>query len=715
MRVGPVLLGVSVFAAAAGLFAAPSPQQYGRPEPTEITIDSDDIEITGDVIVKPGTYRVSDENGNGVLIIKAKGITIDLGEAILVGAGPKTDPDKYEGFGIRVEDQDDVKITGGTIRGFKVGIFARDCRNLQITECEVTGNFRQHLKSTPEREDPTDWLRPHQNDENEWLEKYGAAIYLDRCTNASVEKCRGRNQQNGIILSRTEGSAAFDNDFSYHSGWGLAMWRSTGIEVARNKFDYCVRGYSHGVYHRGQDSAGILVFEQCTDNIFAFNSATHSGDGFFLYAGDETTKKTGEGGCNRNIVYGNDFSHAVANGIEATFSNTNMFVKNRMDECDYGIWAGYSYNSMFLGNRISRSLTAGIAIEHGNNNLIEGNTFDGDTRGIWLWWDEDGEILSGPFGKHQNTDSGNYRIYRNSFKDTGVGIQLDGTSMAHVGGNSFKGSGRRVREGQGSSDITVDDVAPGKPIKIAAPTTRGSLDALLTNGAPRGRETIVIDEWGPVDPTVLRLFPSTIFALGEASIRLMGPGGEFKVVAKGVKVTPETGTVPAELKISPPGPGLHEFELQVEVGDKTLSASGVLIASTWRVEYYKWRPQGFKKGPADWRKVIRGRPLAKVELDRIDLVWGRGAPAKRVPGDHFATLATTEIALPAGTYEFKTVSDDGVRLIIDGRKIIENWTWHSPTEDAARVPLKEGKHALRLEHFEIDGHAQLVLSIRKVE
>ena len=29
---------------------------------------------------------------------------------------------------------------------------------------------------------------------------------------------------------------------------------------------------------------------------------------------------TGQGGCNDNLLYGNDFSHAPTNGIEATFS-----------------------------------------------------------------------------------------------------------------------------------------------------------------------------------------------------------------------------------------------------------------------------------------------------------------------------------------------------------------------------------------------------------
>ena len=51
--------------------------------------------------------------------------------------------------------------------------------------------------------------------------------------------------------------------------------------------------------------AAILVFEQCNNNLFANNSATHSGDGFFLWAG-QTTMDTGEGGSDtalqRNLI-----------------------------------------------------------------------------------------------------------------------------------------------------------------------------------------------------------------------------------------------------------------------------------------------------------------------------------------------------------------------------------------------------------------------------
>ena len=65
---------------------------------------------------------------------------------------------------------------------------------------------------------------------------------------------------------------------------------------------------------------------------------------------------TGDGGANDNLFFGNDFSFAPTNGMEATFSR-NTFVANRVEGSDYGLWGGYSYGSRILGNDFSRNRT----------------------------------------------------------------------------------------------------------------------------------------------------------------------------------------------------------------------------------------------------------------------------------------------------------------------------------------------------------------------
>ena len=403
--------------------------------------------IAHDVRIAPGTYRISASGELGALRIAGDGITVDFQGAELVGSADNAPPDTYAGRGIVIVGRD-ITLKNAKIRGFKIGIFAAEAPGVTIGGCDVSRNYRQHLGSTLEREDLADWLYGQDNDEHQWL-RYGAGIYLDRCPRATVSGNRARNGQNGLCVERCDDSVIVDNDFSYLSGWGIALWRTSRCDVSHNRTDWCMRGYSHGVYSRGQDSAGLLVYEQCSENVFAYNSATHSGDGFFLYAGNETVQKTGTGGCNRNLLYRNDFSHAAANGIEATFSQGNLFIENMLRECEHGIWAGYSYDTLIVGNEIA-DCKNGISIEHGRHNLIVENAIRDTGRGVHLWWDDDVELLASPFGRaHASCLSTENRVLGNTFERVETAVRLSDDTRSELRWN-------RLREVRTAAHLTGD-------------------------------------------------------------------------------------------------------------------------------------------------------------------------------------------------------------------------------------------------------------------
>ena len=53
------------------------------------------------------------------------------------------------------------------------------------------------------------------------------------------------------------------------------------------------------------------------------------------------------------------------------------------------------------------------------------------------------------------------------------------------------------------------------------------------------------------------------------------------------------------------------------------------------------------------------------------------------------------------TYTFYTHSDDGIRLWINGRLLIDDWTTHPVKEDSAQLFLQGGqKYALKIEYFQ---------------
>lgn len=430
--------------------------------------------ITSSASFATGVYTlISESEDRPVLRVRGHDITLDFTGVKLIGSNDPTKPDEFKGVAIEVIDSKNVTIKNLSARGYKFAIVGRNSPGLHVVGCDFSYNYRQHLKSTPVREDESDWMSYHDNETDQWM-RYGAAIYLNDCDGAKVERNTVHNGQNALMMSGCDDSKIWNNDFSFNSGVGIGFYRSSKNRILHNKIDWCVRGYSHGVYSRGQDSTAILVYEQSNENVFAYNRATHSGDGLFLWAGNHTMN-TGEGGCNDNIVAHNDFSCAVANGIETTFSR-NTFFDNLMEDCDYGIWGGYSFDSLFANNTIRRSNRAAIAIEHGQHNRIVGNTIDGPGVGIKLWANLKQDPNWG-YPKHHDTKSHDYTIAGNRFGDN---------VNPHV----------LLRR---TTDVKVDDAATEIVLPKIEPLPDG-MDARLPADHPRGRKYIVIDEWGPVDP-----------------------------------------------------------------------------------------------------------------------------------------------------------------------------------------------------------------------
>lgn len=73
--------------------------------------------------------------------------------------------------------------------------------------------------------------------------------------------------------------------------------------------------------------------------------------------------------------------------------------------------------------------------------------------------------------------------------------------------------------------------------------------------------------------------------------------------------------------------------------------------------------------------------------------------------ENFSVRWTGFITAPqSGDYTFTTVSDDGVRLWVNGQPLIDNWTPHGATEDKGAVHLEAGRPVpIRLEYFQGTG------------
>ncbi|MDF3065844.1 MAG: hypothetical protein K0R38_1445 [Polyangiaceae bacterium] len=104
-----------------------------------------------------------------------------------------------------------------------------------------------------------------------------------------------------------------------------------------------------------------------------------------------------------------------------------------------------------------------------------------------------------------------------------------------------------------------------------------------------------------------------------------------------------------------------------------------------------------------------GSPLTRID-PIIDFDWGNGSPDPSIGADTFSARWTGEIKADfAQTYTFRTTSDDGVRLTIDGVAVIDQFTDHGPTAHNGEIALTIGWHDIVVEYYENGGGAQLEL------
>lgn len=91
--------------------------------------------------------------------------------------------------------------------------------------------------------------------------------------------------------------------------------------------------------------------------------------------------------------------------------------------------------------------------------------------------------------------------------------------------------------------------------------------------------------------------------------------------------------------------------------------------------------------------------------------WGAGSPIAGVTADNFQVRWTGQLRPDfSESYDFSTLSDDGVRLWIGQELIIDDWNLHAATTSIGSKILEAGKwYDVRLEYFEGGGNAQIEL------
>ena len=695
-------------------------------------------QITRSLTIRKGVYQIAGNAGKPLIEIAGDNITVDFSQAVLKGRINEKTPDLFSGTAIYIRGGRNITIKNLVVRGYKVAVLAENTENLRIEHCDFSYNFRQHLNSTPEKEDVSDWLSYHQNGQDEWL-RYGAAIYLKNCSAPVISGCTVTGGQNALLMTGCNNGTIFNNDFSFNSGVGIGMYRCSNNTVAFNKLNFNVRGYSDGIYSRGQDSAGILVYEQSNNNFFYRNSVTHSGDGFFLWAGQETMD-SGKGGCNDNLISGNDFSYAPTNGVELTFSR-NYVLNNRIFECDHGIWGGYSYQSSFSGNKFRNNKTD-IAIEHGQDNKITFNIFQNSGESVKLW-SRPSQPAGWGYAKYHDTRSRDYAIAFNNFLGVKTAFNIKGTTGVSVFRNIYNGcetvfdTGMPVPEIDTGFNEELDrELSADSTERV--PSIPDPSDPFKGSGALAGRKNILITPWGPYDfryPLIWLSDPGDTSAV--MKFKLLGPAGSWKITGwKGVRnISKEAGTFPDSITAERlPG---DKTDIQLELsysGTSFVDQFGSVVPADnpfpfsftqyfqpidFNVSWYAMDTAYYNplKEKNLFSPVARYRPVKTERTNKLDYTWWGGIKADKTY-EQFITLADGLANLEKGAYELSVTWDDAVRVYIDGKLVVNEWnpslyTFDESPNKKIRLNLEAGEHSFRVEHIELGGFATLVVRLSK--
>jgi uncharacterized protein YraI len=121
----------------------------------------------------------------------------------------------------------------------------------------------------------------------------------------------------------------------------------------------------------------------------------------------------------------------------------------------------------------------------------------------------------------------------------------------------------------------------------------------------------------------------------------------------------------------------------------------------WTAEYYS-------------NAGLSGSPTYTISESSPSHDWAMGSPAANIPADYFSVRWTSVQTLSAGAYTLTVRADDGVRVVIDGAAVINEWHISPANTYTANLTLGGGQHTMVVEFYENTGHAYLSYNLALV-
>lgn len=130
-----------------------------------------------------------------------------------------------------------------------------------------------------------------------------------------------------------------------------------------------------------------------------------------------------------------------------------------------------------------------------------------------------------------------------------------------------------------------------------------------------------------------------------------------------------------------------------------IPTSTPVVFSGWRTELYN-------------NMGLSGSPVAVVDVSNLSFNWGSGGPSQ-VGTDSFSVRFSRRVTVTPAYYQFTAVADDGIRVWVDGRMIINAWP-ANPSQSYVAGQVLTGSHDIVVEYYEQSGLASVRLEYAPV-
>ncbi|MCK5834120.1 MAG: glycoside hydrolase family 3 C-terminal domain-containing protein, partial [Lentisphaeria bacterium] len=100
---------------------------------------------------------------------------------------------------------------------------------------------------------------------------------------------------------------------------------------------------------------------------------------------------------------------------------------------------------------------------------------------------------------------------------------------------------------------------------------------------------------------------------------------------------------------------------------------------------------------------LEGQPVFTRIDQEVNFNWKGGRPHKKINKDHFSVRWTGRLEAPeTGNYTITARCDDGVKVWLDGKLIINDWSTHGARDANSKpISLQAGKkYSIKMEYFE---------------